>query len=55
MDNYYVCRDYMNDFYKITVKDNYYDAVIAAAVYSVRHHWNVVVIHGTDIVYRSKP
>lgn len=55
MDKYYVCRDYMNDFYKIEVADDYYDAVIAAAVYAKKRHWNVVVIHGTDIVYRAKP
>lgn len=55
MDNYYVCRDYMNDFYKIAVKDNYYDAVIAAVAYATKNHWNVVVIHGTDIVYKAKP
>lgn len=55
MDKYYVCRDYMNDFYKISAKDNYYDAVIEAAVYAKKNGWNVVVIHGTDIVYRIKP
>lgn len=55
MDNYYVCRDYMNDFYKIKVEDNYYDAVIAAAVYAKKNMWNVVVIHGNDVVYRAKP
>lgn len=55
MDKYYVCRDYMNDFYKITVEDNYYDAVIAAAVYAKKNAWNVAVIHGTDVIYRAKP
>lgn len=55
MDKYYVCRDYMNDFHKITVVDDYYDAVIAAAVYAKKNGWNVVVIHGTEVIYRAKP
>lgn len=55
MDKYYVCRLYNNELYKIAVEDNYYDAVITAAVYSQRHKWYVVVVHQTDVVYTSKP
>ena len=53
MDKYYVCRDYRDDFYQIVAVDDYYDAVIAAAVYAKKRGWNVVVVHGTDVVYRA--
>ena len=55
MDKYYVCRDYMNDFHKIAVEDNYYDAVIVAACWATMKRWDVVVIHGTEVIYRAKP
>ena len=54
MDKYYICCDFMNDFYKVSVEDNYHDAVIAAIAKSKKYRLDVVVIHGTDIIYRAK-